>query len=68
MWHAACLDRFGEEVTHLNDHYDGTDYVCDNCGCEIMVKHRGDEAKMPSDGVYTCACGTTMRPEHGSDG
>lgn len=51
----------------MNDQHDGTDYVCDNCGCEIMVKHRGDEAKMPSDGVYTCACGTTMRPEHGSD-
>ena len=22
--------------------YEGTDYVCDNCGSEIMVKHSGD--------------------------
>lgn len=44
--------------------YDGTDYVCDHCGCEIMVKHRGDEAKMPRDGTYTCVCGTAMRLEH----
>ena len=22
--------------------HEGTDYVCDNCGCEIMVKHTGD--------------------------
>jgi len=47
----------------MNDHYDGTDYVCDNCGCEIMVKHGGDEAKHQNDS-YTCRCGTTMRTEH----
>ena len=44
--------------------YDGTDYVCDNCGCEIMVKHRGDESKMESGSTYICRCGTEMRLEH----
>jgi hypothetical protein len=43
--------------------YDGTDYVCDNCGCEIMVKHSGDHTKHTSD-AYTCRCGTVMRLEH----
>jgi len=46
--------------------YDGTDYVCDNCGCEIMVKHRGDESKMQAGSTYTCVCGQPMRPEHGA--
>lgn len=46
--------------------YEGTDYVCDNCGCEIMVKHSGDEQKMPSGATYTCMCGTPMRLEHGA--
>jgi hypothetical protein len=32
--------------------YDGTDYVCSTCGCEIMVK-------------YVCTCGTPMDLEHG---
>ncbi|MCA1588065.1 MAG: hypothetical protein LC744_05320 [Chloroflexi bacterium] len=48
----------------MNDRYDGTDYVCDNCGCEIMVKHKGDEAKMGRDSTYTCMCGEPMRLEH----
>jgi hypothetical protein len=48
----------------MKDRYDGTDYVCDNCGCEIMVKHRGDEAKMARDSTYTCMCGEPMRLEH----
>ena len=46
--------------------YEGTDYVCSNCGCEIMVKHSGDESKMGADSTYTCRCGTPMRPEHAS--
>ena len=47
------------------DRYDGTDYVCDNCGCEIMVKHRGDASKMSRGSTYTCRCGSAMRLEHG---
>ena len=47
--------------------YDGTDYVCDNCGCEIMVKHSGDHEKHTTD-AYTCRCGTQMRLEHARAG
>ena len=47
--------------------YDGTDYVCDNCGCEIMVKHTGDESKHISLN-YICRCGTEMRVEHAQVG
>ena len=47
--------------------YEGTDYVCDNCGCEIMVKHSGDHSKHTSD-TYTCRCGTAMRLEHAKVG
>jgi predicted RNA-binding Zn-ribbon protein involved in translation (DUF1610 family) len=43
--------------------YEGTDFVCDNCGCEIMVKHTGDHSKHTSE-AYTCRCGTQMRLEH----
>ena len=46
--------------------YDGTDYVCKTCGCEIMVKHRGDESKGYGRGDYTCTCGTAMQLEHPS--
>ena len=42
---------------------DGTDFVCDNCGCEIMIKHAGDASKHSSD-TYTCRCGRPMRLEH----
>ena len=45
---------------------EGTDHVCDNCGCEIMVKHSGDHSKHTSDS-YTCRCGTRMRLEHAAD-
>jgi hypothetical protein len=47
--------------------YEGTDYVCDNCGCEIMVKHTGDHSKHNRD-TYTCRCGTAMRLEHAEVG
>lgn len=47
--------------------YDGTDYVCDTCGCEIMVKHAGDSAKHTAE-AYTCRCGTQMRLEHAEVG
>ena len=29
---------------------DGEDFVCPNCGCEIMLKHHGDPEKMPNMG------------------
>lgn len=50
------------------DRYEGTDYVCPNCGCEIMVKHSGDPSKMQGDGGYTCRCGTRMQMEHSTVG
>jgi hypothetical protein len=43
---------------------DGEDFVCPNCGCEIMLKHHGDESKMQNMRPFTCCCGTQMRPEH----
>ena len=42
---------------------DGEDFVCPNCGCEIMLKHHGDPAKMPEMRPFTCCCGTPMEPE-----
>jgi hypothetical protein len=48
--------------------YDGTDYVCKTCGCEIMVKHRGDEAKGYGRSDYVCTCGTPMQLEHPATG
>lgn len=48
--------------------YEGTDYACPNCGCEIMVKHSGDEAKMQAGSTYTCRCGTQMQLEHARAG
>lgn len=44
------------------DKYDGADYVCDNCGSEIMIKHTGDGEKHRSLN-YICRCGTEMRLE-----
>ena len=44
--------------------YDGTDYVCKTCNSEIMVKHRGDEAKGFGRSKYVCSCGTPMELEH----
>ena len=44
------------------DKYDGADYVCDNCGSEIMIKHTGDGEKHRSLN-YVCRCGTEMRLE-----
>lgn len=43
---------------------DGEDFVCPNCGCEIMLKHHGDPEKMPSMQPFTCCCGTRMEAEH----
>ena len=44
--------------------YDGTDYVCKNCGSEIMIKHRGDESKGWGRSDFVCTCGTPMQLEH----
>jgi DNA-directed RNA polymerase subunit RPC12/RpoP len=52
-------DRFGPMD---QEKYDGADYVCDNCGSEIMIKHTGDGEKHKSLN-YTCRCGTEMRLE-----
>jgi hypothetical protein len=43
---------------------DGDDFVCPNCGCEIMLKHHGDPRKMGQMGPFTCCCGTPMEFEH----
>ncbi|HEY7463511.1 MAG TPA: hypothetical protein VH987_03620 [Candidatus Limnocylindria bacterium] len=48
--------------------YDGTDYVCRTCGCEIMVKHVGDQSKGYGRSNYVCTCGTPMQLEHSSSG
>jgi hypothetical protein len=48
--------------------YEGTDWVCSNCGAEIMVKHGGDQAKWQADSAYTCRCGTRMQLEHAAAG
>jgi hypothetical protein len=43
---------------------DGEDFVCSNCGCEIMLKHHGDPSRMQTMQPFTCCCGTQMQPEH----
>jgi hypothetical protein len=47
---------------------DGDDFVCPNCGCEIMLKHHGDPSKMQNMRPFTCCCGTPMQPEHSDQG
>jgi hypothetical protein len=58
------MDHAMPETAH--EMRDGEDFVCPNCGCEIMLKHHGDPAKMPNMGPFTCCCGTEMAPEHGA--
>ena len=48
--------------------YEGEDFICHTCGCEIMVKHWGDPRSHTQAGVFLCHCGTPMEPEHGSTG
>ena len=43
---------------------DGDDFVCPNCGCEIMLKHHGDRTKMERMEMFVCCCGTPMEYEH----
>jgi hypothetical protein len=51
-----------QQSTH--GRYEGIDWICSNCGCEIMVKHSGDLSKMADDSTYVCRCGTVMELEH----
>jgi len=44
---------------------EGDDFVCPNCGCEIRLRHHGDESRMPQMQPFICCCGTTMRKEAG---
>ncbi len=53
----------GGATEHI-DMRDGDDFVCPNCGCEIMLKHHGDPARMPQMQLFTCCCGTPMQFEH----
>ncbi len=55
------MTQAGGQSTQMQD---GDDFVCSNCGCEIMLKHQGDPAKMQSMQPFTCCCGTKMEPEH----
>jgi DNA-directed RNA polymerase subunit RPC12/RpoP len=50
--------------SHRLEMRDGEDFVCPNCGSEIMLKHHGDPIRMPAIGPFTCCCGTRMEPEH----
>ena len=47
--------------------HDGDDFVCPNCGCEIMLKHHGDRARMTEMRMFRCCCGTDMEFEHPRD-
>ena len=42
---------------------EGDDFVCPNCGCEIRLRHHGDQAKMQQMTPFTCCCGTPMEKE-----
>jgi len=43
---------------------EGDDLVCQNCGCEIQVKHTGDVGRGYARQQYICSCGTPMDFEH----
>ena len=49
------------EQIHMHD---GDDFVCPNCGCEIMLKHHGDPARIQTMRMFVCCCGTEMEFEH----
>ncbi len=56
-----------ESMSGGHEMHDGEDFVCPNCGCEIMLKHHGDQSKMRDMQSFTCCCGTRMTPEHPQD-
>ncbi len=55
------------ETGNVHEMHDGEDFVCPRCGCEIMLKHHGDPARMPNMSPFTCCCGEQMIPEHPED-
>jgi hypothetical protein len=44
--------------------HDGDEFVCPNCGCDLILKQHGDPAKMQEMRPFTCCCGTAMHSEH----
>jgi hypothetical protein len=60
----ASMDQTPADATSGMQMQDGDDFVCPNCDCEIMLKHHGDPARMPTMQPFTCCCGTQMQPEH----
>ncbi|MBA2489750.1 MAG: hypothetical protein ACR2LP_01040 [Candidatus Limnocylindrales bacterium] len=58
------MDEAAPSAASHIDMRDGDDFTCPNCGCEIMLKHHGDEAKMQRMQMFTCCCGVTMEFEH----
>jgi len=42
---------------------DGDHFTCPNCGCEIRVRHQGDEDRIERMVPFTCYCGTLMRKQ-----
>ena len=43
--------------------HEGEDFVCNLCGCEVMVKHWGEPRAHAEMGVFVCHCGATMQHE-----
>ena len=58
MTQSPTMDTTGRGQGHDED------WTCSVCGCEIMVKHAGDPARMAPGSAYTCRCGTRMELEH----
>jgi DNA-directed RNA polymerase subunit RPC12/RpoP len=56
--------QYGQQTGGNATMQSGDDYVCSNCGSEVMVKHPGDDAKALPANTFTCRCGTRMEPEH----
>ncbi len=53
-----------DDTTSTERVREGEDYVCGNCGCEVRVRHAGDQSKMTSgERTFTCCCGQRMRLE-----
>ena len=43
----------------------GEDFVCRNCGCEVMVKHWGKPTSHADSGDFVCHCGAGEAPGMG---
>ena len=63
------MSMSGDQSSQLGSQKSGTrmqegdDFVCSNCGCEIRLRHHGDDARMQTMQPFTCCCGTPMEPE-----